>query len=70
LWRLVPECSGAKQCALADDEGSAFHTAAVVELKFVARGTHIMLALGDSGPMTLLMADRQGEVAPPCVEVN
>ena len=29
-----------------------------------------MLALGDSGPMPLLMAVRQGEVAPPCAEVN
>jgi hypothetical protein len=29
-----------------------------------------MLALGDSGPAPLLMAVRQGEVAPPCAEVN
>jgi hypothetical protein len=29
-----------------------------------------MLALGDSGPVLLLMAFRQGEVVPPCAEVN
>ncbi|AQK89561.1 Zinc finger CCCH domain-containing protein 58 [Zea mays] len=29
-----------------------------------------MLALGDSGPVPLLMAVQQGEVAPPCAEVN
>jgi hypothetical protein len=49
---------------------SAFPTAAVVELKFVAHGTRTMLALGDSGLVPLLMAVRQGEVAPPCAEVN
>ena len=49
---------------------SAFPTAAAVELKFVARGTRTMLALGDSGLVPLLMAIRQGEVAPTCAEVN
>ena len=29
-----------------------------------------MLALGDSGPVPLLMAVRPGEVAPPCAEIN
>jgi hypothetical protein len=29
-----------------------------------------MLALGDSGPVPLLIAVRHGEVAPPCAEVN
>jgi hypothetical protein len=70
LWRSVAECGGAKQCALADNEGSAFPTATALELKFVARRTRTMLALGDSGSVPLLMADRQGEVAPPCVAVN
>jgi hypothetical protein len=45
-------------------------TAAAIELKFVTRGTRTMLALGDSGPVPLLMAGQQGEVAPPCAEVN
>jgi hypothetical protein len=70
LWRPIAECRGAKQCTLADDEGSTFPTAAAVELKFIARGTHTILALGDSGPTPLLMAVRQGEVTPPCAEVN
>jgi hypothetical protein len=50
--------------------GGAFPTAAAVELKFVVRETRTMLALGDSGPVPLLMAVRQGEVTPPCAEVN
>jgi hypothetical protein len=29
-----------------------------------------MLALGDSGPVPLLMVVGQGDVAPPCAEVN
>jgi hypothetical protein len=29
-----------------------------------------VLALGDSGSVPLLMAGRQGEVAPPCAKVN
>jgi hypothetical protein len=67
----IAECGGTRQCALADDkEGSTFTTAATVELEFVARGTRTMLALRDSGPTRLLMAVRQGEVAPPCAEVN
>jgi hypothetical protein len=69
-WRPVAEYGGAKQCALVDDEGSAFPTVSVIELKFVARGTRTMLALGDSGTMPLLMVVRQGKVAPPCAEVN
>jgi hypothetical protein len=47
-----------------------FSTVVVVELKFVAYGTRTMLALGDSGPVPLLMAGRQGEVALPCAKVN
>jgi hypothetical protein len=53
-----------------DKKGSAFPTAAVVELEFVARGTSTMLALGDSGLAHLLMVVRLDEVAPPCAEVN
>jgi hypothetical protein len=48
-WRPIAECSGAKQCALTNDKGNAFPTVAVVELKFVARGTRTMLALGTAG---------------------
>jgi hypothetical protein len=65
------ECGGAKQCTLADDkEGSAFPTVVVVKLDFIACETRTMLALGDSRPARLLMAVRQGEVAPLCAEVN
>jgi ABC-type tungstate transport system permease subunit len=58
-WPSVAECGGARQCTLADDkEGSAFPTAAGVELESVACGTGTMFALGDSGTTQLLMAVR------------
>jgi hypothetical protein len=43
-WRSVTKCGGTKHCAFADDEGSAFHTVVVVELKFVARETRTIYA--------------------------
>jgi hypothetical protein len=69
-WRPIADCGGAKQCALTNYKGSAFPTVAAEELKFIARGTHTILALGDNGLARLLMAVRQGEVAPLSVEVN
>jgi hypothetical protein len=68
--RPVAECGGAKKCTLADNKGAAFPTAAIVELKFVARGTRTMLALGDSSSVPLLTVVRQGEVMPLYVEAN
>jgi hypothetical protein len=68
--RPVAECGGAKKCALADNKGVAFPTAAIVELKFVARGTRTMLALGDSSSVPLLTVVRQGEVMPLYAEAN